>query len=107
MGVRYLFWLRWVFVAACGPSLVAASRATLPLQRAASHCCRFSCCGASLWGMWVQRLWCTGLVVCEVSFLVSFQAKDQTCVPCIGRWILNHWTIGEIQIKANFFSFFF
>ena len=22
----------------------------------------------------------------------SFQAKDQTCVPCIGRQILNHWT---------------
>ena len=22
--------------------------------------------------------------------------RDQTCVPCIGRWILNHWTIREV-----------
>ena len=72
--------------------------------------------------LWVLLLWSKGLVyvasvvvvhglsclaVCEVSFLVSFQARDQTCVPCIGRWILNHWTIREVQIKANFFFFFF
>ena len=72
--------------------------------------------------LWVLLLWSKGLVyvasvvvvhglsclaVCEVSFLVSFQARDQTCVPCIGRWILNHWTIREVQIKANFFFLFF
>ena len=22
--------------------------------------------------------------------------RDQTCVPCIGRWILNHWTTREV-----------
>ena len=103
------FWLCWVFVAECGPSLVAGSRATLSLQWAASL-------------LWVLLLWSKGLVyvasvvvvhglsclaVCEVSFLVSFQARDQTCVPCVGRWILNHWTIREVQIKANFFFFFF
>ena len=22
----------------------------------------------------------------------SSHTKDQTCVSCIGRWILNHWT---------------
>ena len=25
-----------------------------------------------------------------------FQARDETCVPCIDRQILNHWTTGEI-----------
>ena len=26
---------------------------------------------------------------------VSSQNKDQTCVSCIGRWILYHWATGE------------
>ena len=27
---------------------------------------------------------------------LSSPTKDQTCVPCIGRWILNHWTASEV-----------
>ena len=27
---------------------------------------------------------------------VSSQTRDQTQVPCIGRWILNHWTTREL-----------
>ena len=23
--------------------------------------------------------------------------EDETCVPCIGRWIFNHWTTRQIQ----------
>ena len=23
-------------------------------------------------------------------------SQDQTCVPCSGRWILNHWTTREV-----------
>ena len=38
----YYFWLHWVFVAACGLSLVAASGATLCCGAWTSHC------GASL-----------------------------------------------------------
>ena len=26
----------------------------------------------------------------------SSQTRDQTRVPCIGRWILNHWTTKEV-----------
>ena len=40
------FWLRWVFVAAHGLSLVAVSRRYSLLQRAGFHCGGFSCCGA-------------------------------------------------------------
>ena len=25
----------------------------------------------------------------------SFQTRDRTTVPCIARWILNHWTTRE------------
>ena len=28
----------------------------------------------------------------------SSQTRDQTRVPCIGRWILNHWTTREVRI---------
>ena len=28
--------------------------------------------------------------------LESSQTRDQNGVPCIGRWILNHWTTREV-----------
>ena len=28
----------------------------------------------------------------------SSRTKDQTYVPCIGGWILNHWTTREVPI---------
>ena len=50
----FLIWLRWVFVASCGPSLVSASGATLHCSVQASHCSGFSCCGARGLGTWAQ-----------------------------------------------------
>ena len=41
----FCFWLHWVFVTACGLSLVAESGATFCCARA-SHHGGFSCCGA-------------------------------------------------------------
>ena len=42
----------------------------------------------------LQYLWCTGLVA---PHHVGFSwTRDQTHVPCIGRWILNHWNTSEI-----------
>ena len=32
----------------------------------------------------------------------SSQTRDQTCVPCIGRQILNHWTTREVQYLSIF-----
>ena len=46
----YIFWLRWVFVAVRGLSLVVASGATLRCGARASHCGGFSCCGARALG---------------------------------------------------------
>ena len=40
------FWLRWVFVAARGFSLVARAGATVCCGAQASHCGGFSCCRA-------------------------------------------------------------
>ena len=27
----------------------------------------------------------------------SFTDQGRTCVPCLGRWILNYWTAREVQ----------
>ena len=38
--------------------------------------------------MWAQQLWCTGSV--SLQHVESSWTKDQTCVPCIDRWIRYH-----------------
>ena len=69
-----------------------------------------SCCGAWALGTGAQQfldsraqaqqLWHTGLVA--PWHVESPQTRDQTCVSCIGRQVVNHWTTKEIPI---FFSF--
>ena len=34
---------------------------------------------------------------------LSSLTRDQTCVSCIGRWILNQWTTREVQPWTLFF----
>ena len=99
------FWLCWVFVAARGLSLVAASRGYSSLW----------CAGFSL--RWLLLLWSTGsrrmgfsscgsralehrLSSCgaRASFLrgVGFSwTRDRTRAPCVGRRILNHCATRE------------
>ena len=36
-------------------------------------------------------VWCTVLVAPRLH-KGSFQTRDGTHIPCIGRWIFNHWT---------------
>ena len=45
---------------------------------------------------WASQLWCTGLVALQ--HVGSSQTRDRTHVPCIGRQILNPWTIREVPI---------
>ena len=95
------FWLRWVFVAAHRLPLVAARAGYSLLQCAGfsswwlllsrSVGCR--CSGFSSCGMRAQQLWLVGLVAPQ--HVGSSQARAQTCVPCIGRRILNHCATRE------------
>ena len=74
----YLFWLRWVFVALCGLSLVAANRG----------CSLLCCTGFTLW--WLFRLWrlgckraCSGVSACvlqgvQLSVLVAHKLSSCT-----------------------------
>ena len=89
----------WVFVATCRLSLAATVGITLWLW----------CTGFLLqWlvllqntGSWVwvlQQLWLTSLVApCHVE---SSWPGDRTYVPCIGRWLLIHYTTREVLRKA-------
>jgi len=72
---------------------------------AISHCGGFSCYGAQAPGHMDTVVMAQGLQradsVVVVRGLVSPQhvgsscTRDQTGVPCIARWILNHWTTRE------------
>ena len=46
-------------------------------------------------GMQFQELWHKGLVA--VWHVESSRARDLTCVPYIGRWVLNHWTTRDVH----------
>ena len=72
----------------------------------ASHCGGFSCCRAQALSTLVQQLPLTGSTVgtqqlwhmdlVAPRYVESFQTRDLTHVPCIGRWILIHYTTREI-----------
>ena len=62
--------------------------ATLHCSAWVSHCGDCSCFRAQ-----VQQLCHTGLVAPR--HMGPFWTGDQTCAPCIGRWI-NHWTTREV-----------
>ena len=108
------FWLCWVFVAARGLSLVAASggcsslrcagfslRWPLLLRSTGSRHAGFSSCSTWAQQLWVtgsraqaKQLWHTGLVAPQ--HVGSSWTRARTRVPCIGRWILNHCTTREV-----------
>ena len=108
------FWLHWVFVAPCRLSLVVASGGysslqcmdfslwwLLLLRSMGSRHEGFSSCGTRAQQLWLvgsraqaQQLWRTGLVA--PWHVGSSWIRDQTHVPCIGRWILNHCATREV-----------
>ena len=109
------FWLCWDFVAACGLSLVATSggysswqcvgfslKWLLLLWSTGSRHVGFSSCGTWAQQLWLvgsraqaQQLWRTGLVAPR--HVGSSGTRDRTCVPCIGRRILNHCATREVH----------
>ena len=119
------FWLHWVFVAACGLSLVVAGRVyalvwcagfslqwLLFLWSMGSRHVGFSSFGTWAQQFWLmgprvqaQQLWRTGLVVPR--HVGSSRTRARTCVSCIGRQILNHCTTREVPVYLFYSSVFF
>ena len=109
LNFMYLFWLCWVLTAAGSPSLVASGGGCSLLQCMASHWGGFSCYGAQALehtgfdccGVWAQQLHLEALVALQ--HVESSQTRNRTCVPCIGRLILNHWITRDVLITSFFF----
>ena len=86
----------------CRLYLVSVSASYSPLQ----------CKGFSLWWLlllqstgsraWAQESWSTGFWLWCGG---SSQTRDWTHVPCISRWILNHWTTREVQKVRIYWCF--
>ena len=92
----YYFWLHWVLVAAPGLSLVAVHWLLVvvasPVEKCRLH--RLRSCGS--WALELRlSLRHKGFVAPR--HVESFQTRDQTCVPCIGRQVLIHGTSREVQ----------
>ena len=75
----------------------------LLLRSTVSRSTGFSSCGTRAQQLWLvgsraqaQQLWCTGLVAPR--HVGSSWARARTCVPCIGRRILNHCATREVLI---------
>ena len=51
--------------------------------------------GFNSWGTQAQQLWLAGLVAPQ--HVGSSWTRARTCVPCIGRRILNHYTTREAR----------
>ena len=99
---------------ACRLYLVSKNRDCSWLQ-----CAGFSFQWLLLWNVGsralAQKLWCTGLVPPPhvgpgiqgpgpgirtrtwSDQESGCQTRDQTCMPCISMWILNHWTTRGVQ----------
>ena len=73
------FWLRWVFIAVRGLSLIAARGATLHCGVWASHCGGLSCCGS-----WALGAGASVVVACGLNSCGS-RALERRLSSC-GAW---------------------
>jgi len=88
LGVRYCVWAPFL-VAALAFSSCSELGLLFSFGVWASHCGGFSCGRARvLECMWAQSLWLTGLVA--LWHVESSWARDQICVPGMGRPVFNH-----------------
>ena len=71
----------------CGAQ--ASHRGGFQARSTGSRHADFSSCST-----WAQQLWHTGLVAPRP--VGSSRTRDRTCVPCIGRQILNHCATREV-----------
>ena len=105
VSVQICFWRGWVFISACGLSPVAGSGDVENRLQANTRLCRCgvwpSHCDLSCFEARAQEL-------CGWPSLFhdmwNLWTGDQTCAPCIGKWILSHCTtreIPEVSLKIN------
>ena len=110
--------LHWAFIADCKLSLEAVSRGcSLVAEHGLFISGAFLAEENVLQGMQVQQLWLAGtraqsrqlwhVGVVAPQHGESWGTRDQTCVPCISRWILNDCTTREVLLAFIFEECFY
>ena len=98
----------------CSATVPGLLTGTVSLRSAwAPHWDGFSCCGTRALGcvgfsgcnMQAQQLWRMGLVAPQHG--LSPWTRDQTHVPCIGKWIPIHFTAREVLSKLFLIVFLY
>ena len=113
---KFIYLFIYLFLAVLGLRFCARAfsscgerGATLHRGARASHCrnlsfCGLSCCRAQAPDAQAQQLWLTGPIAPR--HVGSSQTRARTCVPCIGRQILNHCATREAQELDSYSCFF-
>ena len=83
--LKFILCIYWVFIAVCRLSLGAVSRLLTAVASSLIAKHRLQGVRASVV---VHRLSCP-------RYVGSFQTRDRTPVPCLGRQIVNHWNSRE------------
>ena len=90
--------LHWVSIAVCGLSLVAARRSySLAVE------CGLLVVVASLvvaFGLQSEGSVVVASGLVALRNMESSRTRDQARVPCVGRWLLNHWTARDVQVAG-------
>ena len=97
----YLFWATLGLYSCKRPFSSCGEQATLCFCAWASHCGGFSCRNMRALELMGSELWSTGLA--DPKHTGSSWTRGWTCVPRIGRWILNHWTTREALLSFFYF----
>ena len=92
-----VYWLTFIFGCAGASllrrfSLVSLPGSSLPCSTRAPQCSGFFCWSSQVCRL--QGLWYMDWVAPQ--HVGSSRTRDWTPVPCVGGWILNHWTTSEV-----------
>ena len=90
------FWLHWVFVAGCGPSIVAASWVLQSDDFSSWWLLLLGSTGSQCSGSVVVVHGLCGLAACGI-----FLDQGLNSCPLDGRQILNHWTTRDVLAGHN------
>ena len=101
-NVFIYFWLSWVGLHCCSRAFFSCGKRGLLSSCGVQASCRSGFCWCRGWALGMRasvaaalrlRFWHRDLAAS--GHVGSSPTRDQTYVPCIGGWILNHWTTRE------------
>ena len=63
---------------------------------------QLQCAGLPLlWLLWLQSIGSGAHALVASRHTGIFMDRGSSCVPCTGRWLLNHWTTREVLAEIS------